>query len=273
MGFQQRVLLTKKLNLWRVRLPPKPSSPSWPVEMRYGRNHPGSFPCWSELWGWLKKIPLTNETGVWRFSMLGEGLFFFFLGKHGRCSTFHYRRKGYKVCTSPEEPDNGLHSIDEFHHYSCTGALLRWSVGSPVSEDIVIDAGGGGGSFEWDYLHFFKKITQIEKIRTSELLLHSYIPTPVRVPGARAPFHSLRPADVTLVDLRRPLVWRRRATRNARPVDVGRRVRLVLSATSRDTHGLVRLTPLRIGGKIHRSPMHAYENGTSFVHLKSRVLV
>jgi hypothetical protein len=30
---------------------PKPSSPSWLVELRYGRNHPGSIPRWSELWG------------------------------------------------------------------------------------------------------------------------------------------------------------------------------------------------------------------------------
>jgi hypothetical protein len=30
---------------------PKPSSPSWLVELRYGRNHPGSIPRWSELRG------------------------------------------------------------------------------------------------------------------------------------------------------------------------------------------------------------------------------
>jgi hypothetical protein len=34
---------------------PKPSGPSWLVELRYGRNHQGSIPRWSELWGWFKK--------------------------------------------------------------------------------------------------------------------------------------------------------------------------------------------------------------------------
>jgi hypothetical protein len=41
---------------WRPRCTsggggPKPSSPSWLVELMYGGNHPNSIPCWSELWG------------------------------------------------------------------------------------------------------------------------------------------------------------------------------------------------------------------------------
>jgi hypothetical protein len=34
-----------------VEISPKPSSPSWLVELMYGRNHPGLISRWSKLWG------------------------------------------------------------------------------------------------------------------------------------------------------------------------------------------------------------------------------
>jgi hypothetical protein len=46
------VVLTKEL---------KPSSPSWLVELRNGRNHPGSISRWSELWVDFLKNPLAGE--------------------------------------------------------------------------------------------------------------------------------------------------------------------------------------------------------------------
>jgi hypothetical protein len=46
------------------------------VEVRYGRNNPGSIPRWSKLLVDFLKNPLAGETGVQGFSMLGEGFFF-----------------------------------------------------------------------------------------------------------------------------------------------------------------------------------------------------
>jgi hypothetical protein len=53
------------------RVEPKSSGPSWLAELRYGRNHPGLIPRWSELWGWFLKNPLAGETGR-RFLFLNK---------------------------------------------------------------------------------------------------------------------------------------------------------------------------------------------------------